>query len=364
MDHTPIVSVVMPVYNAAEYLGEAVDSILGQTFGDFEFIIINDGSTDGSGEILDRYQQSDDRVRVIHQENSGVAATLKRGLESARGKYVARMDSDDISLPNRLEKQVAFMESHPEVGVCGTACRLFGDSSGVTMPKTESEEIKSWLLFGPCMAHPTVIMRRDLIVKHNLYYNMEFKQAEDYELWIRFSQYCEMANIPEPLLLYRVRDKQATTEFRSEVCRWSGLVHKMAIGSLGIEPTDEELDLHLSFHSASFPKSREYVEQFEKWLRKLLEANNNNKVRDGKAFARVLFECWRCLFAGEVELGVWMWKRFTRSELFRAQANTRFAPTVSSALFFCRASVSSVLEKTRTGRSFKRFARAIANNGW
>ena len=117
---SPKISVVMPAYNAAEYLDEAIRSILNQTFRDFEFIIINDGSTDDSISILDKQQKLDSRIRVYHQENQGMIAALNRGCRLARGKYIARMDADDISLPGRLEKQLKYMERHPQIGILGT----------------------------------------------------------------------------------------------------------------------------------------------------------------------------------------------------------------------------------------------------
>ena len=360
MKPSPMVSVVMPVHNTAQYVREAVGSILGQSLQDFEFIMIDDGSTDGSAEILDSYQEKDGRVRIFHQDNNGIAAALNKGIELARGKYVARMDSDDISLPERLAKQVALMESNPEVGICGTACRLFGDNCGITKPKTESEEIKSWLLFGPCMAHPTVMMRRQLIVDKHLYYDPWFKQAEDYELWVRFSQHCEMANIPEPLLLYRVCDKQATTQFRPEVHRWSGFVHKQAMKVLGIEPSDAELELHLSLHALRFHRSREYVERVEAWLCKLLDANNAAKAFHPEALSRVVFEFWRYVCAADCELGLWIWRKFRKSELTR-DCRTACRRRYGSLAWLClKTKLSKTLGKTRAGRSLKRLVHGSA----
>lgn len=355
MEVTPIVSVIMPVHNAAEYVEKAVDSILGQTFNDLELIVIDDGSTDGSGEILDRYQETDNRVRVVHQENAGVADSLNAGIRLAKGIYVARMDADDISLPDRLEKQVAFMDAHPEVGVCGTACKLIGDGSGVTRPRTSSEEIKSWLLFGPCMAHPTVMMRRDLVMEHGCY---QLSQAEDYDLWVRLTPYCEMANLPEPLVLYRLQAEQATAKMKSEVSRWSKSVHAKALDLLGVQFSEEELDLHHSLHTGAFEKSRCYVERVERWLCKLLEVNRESGVRDQKALASVLFEIWCCLLAREVQLGPWMWAKFKASEVYREGRASHCAYS-SPAFRFLRAYMSRLLDKAQAGRSLKRAARTL-----
>lgn len=353
----PLVSVIMPVYNTAEYLDEAVQSILGQTLDDFEFIIIDDGSTDGSADMLDRYP--DKRIKVIHQPNSGIVASLNRGIELAQGKYIARMDSDDISLPDRLAKQIAFMESHPAVGICGTACRLFGDEYGITKPKTRSDEIKSWLLFGPCMAHPTVVMRRDLIVKHSLRYDSEFEKAEDYELWIRFSRHCEMANIPEPLLLYRVHASQVTTKLKTLNSRISGLVHERAIRLMGIEPGDDELALHLSLHGSNHEKSRDYVERAEAWFLKLVSANEVTGKIAQDAFARVLFEFWGDLCAGEYELGFWILRKFWSSRLMAIGRKASRQSPCSVTRLFLRVMLSRLMDRSSAGRSLKKLARRL-----
>src|SRR5262245_27130869 len=160
---TPIVSVVMSVLNGEPFLREAVESILGQTFGDFEFIVIDDGSTDASADILDSYQRNDARVRVYHQENKGLVESLNRGCGLARGKYIARMDADDIATKERLMWQVEFVEKHPEVGVVGGAIEVInasGKSSVTHRYPLKNSDIYQALLRGDCpLVHPTVVMR-------------------------------------------------------------------------------------------------------------------------------------------------------------------------------------------------------------
>jgi glycosyltransferase involved in cell wall biosynthesis len=308
----------MPVYNTAEYLREAVDSIIGQTLSDFEFLIIDDGSTDGSAEILDDYEKSDDRIRVFHQENRGLAVSLNRGLRAAGGKYIARMDSDDISLPERFAKQVAFMDRHPEVGLCGTAFMQFGERTGASWTMTDPEEIKSRLMFWPCFGHPTVMMRRELVVRENLYYDTEFKQSEDHELWVRFSRHCKITNLTEVLLLYRTDAGQATNIYRDDVVRWSGRIHRQAIGALGIEMSDEESMIHESLHTSTFEVSRDYVNRVEEWLCKLMDANEIHKVYESNALAGVLYERWHYVCSNAVSLGLWVCVKFRKSRLFEA----------------------------------------------
>lgn len=346
---SPMVSVIMPVYNSAEYLEEAVRSILGQTLDDFEFIVIDDGSTDGSSQILDSHE--DKRMRVIHQPKRGIVESLNLGLELAQGRYVARMDSDDISLPKRLATQVAFMEQHPEVGICGTSCVLFGDRHAVSTPKTRNDDIRSWLVFGPCFAHPTVMMRRSLIMRNGLFYDPGFKQAEDYELWIRFSKHCGMANLPEPLLLYRVREEQATSKHGEEVRRWSNLVQAKAIRLLGIEPTDEELALHLSLTMPVRPSTVSHqpsrIDRAEAWLVRLLEANKTSGACEERAFAGVVFEIWRSLFVREMRLGLRLCRKFMRSEIALGQT------AMSSLMYLLHAGCRRIGNRAAARKTFK-----------
>jgi glycosyltransferase involved in cell wall biosynthesis len=358
----PTVSVIMPVYNTAEYLVEAIESILSQSLRDFEFIIIDDGSTDASGEILGRYKDIDSRIRVERQENSGIVMALNKGMKMATGKYIARMDSDDISLPERLARQVAFMESHPEVGVCGTACRLFGGSAGVSWTTTDPEEIKSRLLFWPCMSHPTVMMRRDVVVKENLYYKPDFKMAEDYELWVRFSQYAQLANLPEVLLLYRIRGNQITSMFDSEVTTRASLVQKQALATLGIEPSDAEMELHLSLHRSSFERSQDYVKRVDAWLCRILVANLDRRTYDRNALAADLFERWVAVCSAEYELGLWVLREFKGSALYAPGRRASHWSGASLAWRFARGLLSGKLQSTRPGRLVKRTVRNVVSN--
>ncbi|MEN6462126.1 MAG: glycosyltransferase family 2 protein, partial [Syntrophomonas sp.] len=167
---TPLVTVLMAVYNGEQFLKESIDSILSQTFSDFEFIIVDDASTDNSRALIDSY--ADPRIRVIsNAHNLRLAGSLNRGLSLARGKYVARMDADDISLRQRLEKQVAFMESRPDIGVSGSWLECFGDKRQVWEYPVDPGIIRCNLLFQNQLGHATVIMRRQLMTDKRLFYN-------------------------------------------------------------------------------------------------------------------------------------------------------------------------------------------------
>lgn len=202
----PTVSVVMPVYNAEKYLRQAIESILNQTFKDFEFLIFNDGSTDESANIVEFYTRRDTRIIFFnYQQNTGYLKHLNQGIIEAKGKYIARMDADDISFPERFEKQVTFMEDNQEIGVCGTWFSIFSDSTTINEkvkrhPMTDIE-IKIALLRYCCFGHPTIMAKTQLLKLNP--YNKDFYPAEDFDLWARLVPITKFHNIPEVLLAYR-----------------------------------------------------------------------------------------------------------------------------------------------------------------
>ena len=201
----PRVSVVLPVYNGGAFLAQALDSVLAQTLRDFELIAIDDGSTDASGGILDRTAQADNRVTVVRQTNAGIIAALNRGIALARGEFIARMDADDVCHPERLARQVAFLDARPEIAVVGCAVTLIDEAGKrireVEYPETP-EAVAAFLDTGAPLAHPTVMMRRAAVLAVAGYRDA-YKHAEDYDLWLRMAERYRMANLPERLLLYR-----------------------------------------------------------------------------------------------------------------------------------------------------------------
>lgn len=211
----PLISVVLPVYNGEEYLAEAIDSILEQTFSNFELIIIDDGSTDSSLAILKRYQKLDGRIRLIARENRNLATTLNDTIDLARGEWVARMDQDDIALPHRIERQLQWLEQ-TGADICGSWVKLFGtaDKHILKHPQTD-QAIKMELLFGTPFAHPSVMMRTALA--KTLRYDKVWEKAEDYDLWERAVHAgWQMTNVQEVLLLYRQHTTQITTHTSSQ----------------------------------------------------------------------------------------------------------------------------------------------------
>jgi glycosyltransferase involved in cell wall biosynthesis len=199
-------SVLFPVYNGGAFLGPAIESILEQDFRDFEVLLIDDCSTDRSAEIIRRYASSDQRIRpVFHRENAGLSATLNEGLKEAHSDLIVRMDQDDVALPRRIGAQLDFMLARPDVAVAGSFVYHMGrrpsDDHLVRLP-VEHEEISRTLERENCIYHPSVIMRRQQILDLGGY-RAEFRNSEDYDLWLRAAKVHRLANIAEPLLRYR-----------------------------------------------------------------------------------------------------------------------------------------------------------------
>jgi len=208
----PKVSVLMPVYNNGRYLREAIDSILNQTFGNFEFLIIDDKSTDNSLQIVESY--SDPRIRLVkNSTNIGIASSLNKGLESAKGEYIAPMDADDLAVIDRLSVLVDFLDNHPLLGIVGSAIERIDEEGRpieiVSKPIRDSE-IKWHLLLKNPFAHSSVMLRRKLIEKYRLFYDQQFDTVQDYDFWSRLLLLTKGANVNQVLLRYRVHSKSAT----------------------------------------------------------------------------------------------------------------------------------------------------------
>jgi glycosyltransferase involved in cell wall biosynthesis len=208
----PLISVIMPVYNAEKYLDEAIQSILNQTFKDFEFVIINDGSTDKSKEIILSYE--DERIIYIENEtNLKLIKTLNKGLVLSKGKYIIRMDADDISLPNRFEKQVNFMEENPLVVVCGTQAYKFGIDTGMFKEPIQDINIRERFVIYPTFIHPSVIIRNSTIQENNIVYDKNYIHSEDYKFWLDLLNIGQGANLSEVLLKYRTSKEQISNKY-------------------------------------------------------------------------------------------------------------------------------------------------------
>lgn len=245
---SPKISVVMSVYNDEQYIAEAIQSILSQTFTDFEFIIINDGSTDRTEAILASFR--DDRIRLYSQENRGLTFSLNRGLSLVRGDYIARMDGDDVSMPERFARQVAFLDENPKIGLVGTfAYRIDTRSRRVNLYRypTESAEIRDCLWSDCPFCHTSVMFRRTCIEKVGGY-RERIGPAEDLDLWFRITEYFDAANIPEALHAFRIDPYGITVSRRLEQLRAGCLTRYLAKWrhDRGKDPLDDWTDEELN----------------------------------------------------------------------------------------------------------------------
>jgi glycosyltransferase involved in cell wall biosynthesis len=250
-NNAPLVSVLMPVYNGEHYLRQAVDSILHQTFEDFEFIIINDGSTDNTLSILKDY--TDPRIILLqNKQNKGLVATLNYGLSVVRGQYIARMDADDIAFPHRLEKQVQFMESNPSVGLLGTNV-IFIDEHGKEGQLAHGTQwhfypstVRWRLLWETTVHHPSSMIRRTTLTKNNLWFDPAYFLAEDFDLWTRIIKYSEATYLPEVHLQYRLHSQGLSFSNREKQLAIHSQVVERGIKELMGDVAFDEAHLHMT----------------------------------------------------------------------------------------------------------------------
>lgn len=227
----PLVSVVMAVYNGEAFLSEALQSLIGQTLSDLEVIIVDDGSTDRSAEIISAI--GDRRIRVLtNPRNLGFTASLNRGIDAARGSYIARLDADDICAPDRLHRQVAYLDIHQNVAILGTAARVVGEGvarEAIWRLPLSSLAVRFAALIRSPFLHPTVMLRRAAFQSRELAFDASFAPAEDYELWARALRSVEGANLPEPLVTYRLHRDQMTSTRRSSMLAAHDSIARSAI---------------------------------------------------------------------------------------------------------------------------------------
>jgi glycosyltransferase involved in cell wall biosynthesis len=222
----PRVSVVMPVRNGERFLSQAVESVRTQTLADLELIAVDDCSTDSTGRILEQSAAADPRIRVVAGTGTGISAALNAGWHEARGDYVARLDADDVAFPERLERQVRFLDAHPDVAVVGSAAIVIdagGRRLATTWSPTGGRAIRSTLRRRNCMTHPSVLIRRTALEAAGGY---RFDHVEDYDLWLRLSERHELANLSDATILYRVHPDQTSFQELTEQVRRAVAVRK------------------------------------------------------------------------------------------------------------------------------------------
>ena len=258
---TPQVSILMPVYNAKNYLKESIESILNQTFSNFEFIIIDDASNDGSLVIIDFYKQRDSRIKVFSNPcNLGIIDNLNKGIQNISTDYIARMDADDIAFPDRIEQQIKFLEENPNISVLGTNMIQIDHNSKIIKPiilSSESLLIKWNLFFWNPIAHPTVMIRSSLIEDIGGY-NKNFLHIEDYELWLRASEKYDFYNLNKVLLYYRVHSTNISVSFENEQIESFKSLSKNYISKLIDEEVDSSVVNMIQFRASYYNSQLSY----------------------------------------------------------------------------------------------------------
>lgn len=312
----PKVTVLMPVYNGEEYLCEAIESILNQTFRDFEFLIISEhGTSEESLAIIKNY--TDERIRHIHNTaRLGLVGSLNLGLKEARGKYIARMDADDISYPKRFELQVKLMDNKKKVGICGTWVETIENNSrSIFRYPTDPKKIQSRLLFDSPLAHPSVIFRKIFLERFGLKYDMNDLYAEDWSLWQKSSFIFPIINIPKVLLKYRITEHSISRFNADSQLNVIKIIHKKNIQTLCGDIADADVDIHTRLGLWQFKSDRSFIEKSEKWLLKLKYCNAFEKIYPEPEFTYVLAERWFFVCRAATGLGLITWAMYWNSPL-------------------------------------------------
>lgn len=296
MDKMPLVSVIMPIYNGAAYMEESIRSVLSQSYKNIELLICNDASTDTTAEIIERLMGEDSRIKTIRNEvNSGIAISRNNLLDRIKGKYFITQDCDDNMLPGKVAKQVAYMEAHPECGMCGTWARKVDERTvpfGKIVHPVYDTDIRISMLFQNSMVQPSVMVRAEFIDKYR--YNGELLVCEDYDYWVRLSEITQLHNIPEFLVQYRIhgtnisKSKEQLLIDNGRAIKLRQLIH-----------IDKEAEKFLSIHddigSLRYPNDtpwREWRGECMDWLKRLIAQNNKAKVYPQSAFHAFVWYRW------------------------------------------------------------------------
>jgi len=300
----------MPVYNASGFLVEAVNSIIDQTFTDWELIVVNDGSTDNSEAIIKKY--NDSRIKYYRNEkNEGLIYTLNKAIGLSNGKYIVRMDADDIALPERLQLQYDFLSRNKEYAMCGGNAIVIngeGDNIGKIVNLQSDEYLRIHLLFSVPFIHPSVMIRAG-ILKNNLF-DPAYKHAEDYELWCRIADDYKIANLNMNLLRYRWHNTNVSVLNQKKQDEVKDQIIIEQLKKIGLIPTREELDLHkITFNQYSAKDTVKKKEPFtnyqglDKWFSKIMLANKSSAKYNPDALIAYLWSRWIVLCIAQKKVG-------------------------------------------------------------
>ena len=286
----PEISIVMPVYNAAPFLREAIDSIVAQTFENWELILLNDGSTDDSLQIAHSY--TDPRIKILDSEtNNGLIYQLNRGMEAAQGRYIARLDADDVAMDNRLQMQFNYLENHPEIGLVGGYAEVLGTNEMLRHGQ-KHDDILLELLHRNAFIHSTVMFRKSIFGSINGGFDTNYKHAEDYRMWQLFAGITKLANLPEVLIKYRVHEQQVSAKHATGLLDSADRVRLQFIASsLNITLSREQENLHLALIQGN--AFHWYPNIVNAWVKTLIRSNRQNPFFEASHFEGYLHGCFK-----------------------------------------------------------------------
>lgn len=326
----PAVTVLLPFYNAESALAESVESVLSQTFTDFELLLVDDGSTDDSPATAERFARADSRVRIHSRgENRGLAATLNEGIAEARGRFVARMDADDRCLPGRLARQLEYLEDNEEVDMVGAFVEVFGKRRAIWRFPTSDRSIKDMLLVKPSMWHPLYFFRRDRWLEAGIAYDESLSVAQDYDVLTRAARHLRMANIPEVLLEYRQHGGQVSETRRAVRMENSAKTAVAYLARRFPETTPREQELHYRIVSEAGARTSAELEESLDWLNRLLGSTDSSEpdvAMVHRALSRkAYYLCRRSTHLGPSALSRYLRSRFLRYHRPPVSSLARFA---------------------------------------
>lgn len=310
------VTILIPVYNGERYIAESIKSILDQTYKDFELLIINDGSTDKTNDIIKSFK--DIRIRLIENpKNLGLILTRNKGLKESTGEYIAFLDSDDIAYPSRIEKQITFLEKNQDFGMVGSWVKIIDEKSKETDIKWKyflsPNKIPFELLFNNYFTQSSVIIRKKIL--QNETYREGFAPAEDYDLWVRIAEKTKVWNLPKYLTKYRIHDKNISKTSSNLQKQCAEKVIMLQLQNLNINPSEEELYIHqLDFNSLNISK-KEFINKEEIWLKKLINANTDKKIYSIVEFSKFISKRWMRICASNIDIRFWVLRKYFNSEL-------------------------------------------------
>lgn len=285
------ISCIMSNYNTEpKILKLSIESILNQSFEDFELIIVDDCSTDLSSKETLKSYENNKKIKIIYnEENLGLAASLNKAIDISDGKYIARMDTDDIARSNRFEVEYKYLENHPEIDICSSYAYMFQDENGLKFftPFYKDKFCKCSIFFSTTLCHPAVMMKKEFLNRYNLRYNTNFYCSQDFDLWARCSEVGEIEVINKVLLDYRVHKKQLSIAKKEMQRNLASIVLKRQLDKLYPNYSNEEFEMQLVLADLD-QLNESNIKQLIKWINKLVETNYTKKIYDCKAFSIVL----------------------------------------------------------------------------